>query len=281
LKQKRHSSKEKSSNLGLLLLVIIIVIAAIWFTFYYEPVIDIKTEFPEENNSEILEETNIEEEITQDNLTIEVVNGPEDQFAESGEGHWTHMPLKFYIMNENECGLYESNKIRKGFRELQNVTDDVISFVQTYNESESDINLRCSFLDDCYVYKIHNRRVGNVIYKSYEESICAHIKGLAQITEYEGDKILKAQIEMIGLSGFSETTNKGMSGFYIGSCGHATTEIHEILHTFGFGHVNDPESIMFYSEDGVQYTLQEKGSCVGSKKEVDQIFIDKIKEIYG
>ena len=92
---------------------------------------------------------------------------------------------------------------------------------------------------------------------------------------------LKADIELIGLAGFAETTGKGASGFYIGSCGHSTTEIHEILHTLGYGHVDDEDNIMYYQEDSIGYTIQEEGACLGSKKYIDEEIIKDLVNIYS
>jgi len=197
-----------------------------------------------------------------------------DEFYGAGKLHWTHMPLTYFIVNEKECGSYEVNKIKKGFDAIENATNGVVRFEKT--DRFADIDIYCSFLEGCYEYKVDIREEEGVIYR--QETICAHEKGIARITSVKGNRILKASIELIGLAGFAETTGKGASGFYIGSCGHATTEIHEILHTFGYGHIDDPKSIMYYKEDAVGLTIQEQGQCVGSKKYIDEeISLDLIR----
>jgi hypothetical protein len=190
--------------------------------------------------------------------------------------HWGHMPITYYISNEEECGDYEARKIIRGFNEVENATKGAVFFEKI--DQPADINIKCSFIEDCYRYWVDVQETK--IYRY--ESICNHIKGTAWITRARGYEILNAEIELIGLAGFAETNyGRGSSGFYIGSCGHATTEVHEILHTFGFGHKNDTKSIMYYAEDSVLYTLQEPGACIGKRKTIDQNIVNGLIQIYG
>ena len=202
---------------------------------------------------------------------------PTDEFSHVEGMHWTHMPVTYFIVNEEECGDYEARKIQRGFDAIEEATGGVVSFKKI--DGEADIDVRCSFIENCYEKKVDIRKEEGVVYKY--ETICHHAKGVAQIIERKGNMILKAKIEMIGLAGFVETTGEGASGFYVGSCGHATTEIHEILHTFNYGHIDDPRSIMYYAEDGVGYTIQPRGACTGSKKEVDKSIVDDLVETYS
>ena len=198
----------------------------------------------------------------------------EDEFYSVEKLHWTHMPVTYFIVNEEECGDYEARKIQKAFDEIKNAANGAVSFKKS--DKPADIDIYCTFLEDCYEYKVDIRKEEGRVYRY--ETICEHKKGIAQITEVRGYKILKAEIELIGLAGFAETTGQGASGFYIGSCGHSTTEIHEILHTFGYGHVDDKNSIMYFQEDGIGLTIQEEGECLGSKKYIDEeIALDLVK----
>ena len=216
--------------------------------------------------------------IIKQNITEEEDVEMEDEFYQAGKAlRWDHMPVTYRIMNEEECGGYESRKIQKGFDLIENATGAVVSFMKI-EDGEADIEVSCSFIEDCYEKKVDVRAEEGVVYKY--ETICAHDRGRAQITKLIGDKILKARIEMIGLAGFAETGGTGSSGFFIGSCGHTTTEIHEILHTFGYGHISDPKSIMYYKEDGIGYTIQDSDACAGSKKDIDKEIIEDLIRIY-
>lgn len=232
--------------------------------------------FSLENNTAIV--NNILTNIT----TMEKTTNEEgDEFYMLTKPHWTHMPLKYFITNEKECGSYEVNKVKKGFKEIVVSTKEAVDFIKTANEEDADIIIKCSFIKDCYTKKIDIENFGDYYTRTVYENICAHKRGIAKITEFTENKIIKAEIELIGLYGFAETNFRGMSGFYIGSCGHATTEIHEILHTFDYGHVNDLRSIMYYKGDGMGYTVQNEGECIGSKLDIDKFIIEDLIETYS
>ncbi len=190
---------------------------------------------------------------------------------------WPELPVTYKIMNPDECGSYEANKIRKAFARIEEESDKAVIFRETENSS-ADIELTCAYIKDCYKKKIDIRREEGVIYKY--ESICSHAAGFAEITETEGFKLKKAEITIVGLDGFAETTGMGMSGFYIGGCGHPTVEMHEILHTFGFGHSDDPDSIMYYSTELVPYTIQKEGACIGSDIPLGRDIVEELKFVY-
>ena len=229
------------------------------------------------NNSTNQKETKIEAKINVDEL------GDDDQFK-TDELHWTHMPITYHILNPGhmlkDCEKYESNKIRKGFDRIENATKGVVHFKEVKKQEDADIVVSCSFLEDCYKQTV-DTSTKDFGYVLLGESICEHTKGLASITKNEGNKILNAEIEMIGLAGFAETKNKGVSGFFFGSCGHPTIEIHEILHIFGYGHVSDLDSIMYYLDDVSGYTAYSKGDCIGSNKEIDEWIVEDLIKTYS
>ena len=216
-----------------------------------------------------------EPEIIQPNISEPAVIEPAE--PELRVVHWTHMPVTYYVTNEQECGDYEIRKIQRAFEAIEDATNNIVTFKKI--DIPADIDITCSFLEGCYKKTVDIREEEGVVYRY--ETICAHDKGRAQITALRGFEILKARIELIGLAGFAETKGRGPSGFYVGSCGHSTTEIHEILHAFGFGHIDDPKSIMYPAAESVGFTIQEEGSCLGSKKEIDKIIVDKLIEVYS
>ncbi len=200
----------------------------------------------------------------------------EDNFSSAEELHWTHLPVTYSIQNEEDCGDYEVRKIGRAFDAISSATGSKVYFGKV--KAEGDIVFRCSFIEDCYKLVTDIDDDAGLVY--YYELICGHNKGLAT-TRILGNKILGSEIEMFGLAGFSETSGRGTSGFYIGSCGHPTTEIHEILHAFGYGHSDDNSSIMYYAEDAVGTVVQEAGSCVGKRKEIDADIVDSLVKTYG
>ena len=204
----------------------------------------------------------------------------EDNFSKTEGMHWTHMPISYFIVNKKICGNYESNMIQKAFNEIENATKDIVYFKEI-NNTGADIKINCSFLENCYQHNIQVEHSGDLIITTTNESICAHDKGRAQITESSNNKILKANIEMIGLAGFAETNYEGMSGFAVGSCGYPETEIHEILHAFGFGHVNNSKSIMSPESEGVGYTLYRPGECLESINSIDEDIVNSLIADYS
>lgn len=193
--------------------------------------------------------------------------------------YWEDLPITYQITNEEDCGEYETRKIHRAFNQIQEATNKIVQFQEVKNREDADIELTCKYLKDCYKKKIDIRKEEGVIYEY--ESICPHEAGVAQITHYQGFALQKAKIDLIGLAGFAETSGSGASGFYIGSCGHATVEVHEILHTLGFGHTNDPESVMYHQTELIPYTIQKEGACLGSEKKIDQKIVDDLLFIYG
>ena len=209
------------------------------------------------------------------NKTLEDTGKPETKKL-----HWTHMPVTYNIHNRahmlKDCGRYESNKIKRAFDRIENATNGIVNFKEVDNQKEADIVLTCSLIEDCYKTKtdISDNWV------TITETICEHAKGNANITDTESYKILKARVEIIGLAGFAETKHKGPSGFYFGSCGHPTTEIHEILHNFGYEHINNPDSIMYLKINLVGSTRFSKGKCVGTDKQIDDWIVKDLIETY-
>jgi hypothetical protein len=190
--------------------------------------------------------------------------------------HWANMPVTYSVVNEQECGSYETNKINRAFNEVSNATKGAVLFERV--DGHANIEVSCSFLEDCYEKFTDIDDVTNSVTRY--ESICAHNRGVAQFI-YIGNEIKNASINLVGLAGFSEQTRQGPSGFYIGTCGHINTEVHEILHTFGYGHVNDTRSIMYPTGDTVGLTIRKQGKCQESKKEIDKDIVKDLIDTYA
>lgn len=148
----------------------------------------------------------------------------EDNYSHINGSHWTHMPLT-YTINKN-CNNRIDN-INQAIQILENSAADKISFKEAANNP--DINLSCSFLDNCY----ENKTRRSWFWIITTEAICSHETGTAQITS-RGNKIIRADINLV-------STEKQEN------C--SETEIHEILHIFGYQHSENNESIMFPVKD--------------------------------
>jgi len=86
--------------------------------------------------------------------------------------------------------------------------------------------------------------------------------GLAQIKDISDNQIKYATIDFYKIS-------KTVSDYSGGCQNYPSTELHEILHTFGYGHSNDSKNLM------APYDL----GCSGN--ELDETLINGLKEVYS
>jgi len=192
---------------------------------------------------------------------------------------WASLPITYYVTNENKCGRFETRQIEKAFDRVTEATEGIVTFKKV--DKPANIDVRCTLIEDCYSKSTDIQREGDTVVVYRYESICKHTLGIAQITELKGNQISKATIEIIGLAGFVETTGRGTSGFYVGTCGGTDIEVHEILHVFGYQHLDDPNSIMYYAGDVMGFTIREEGQCLMSKKEIDKVITDDLISTYS
>jgi uncharacterized protein YxeA len=122
--------------------------------------------------------------------------------------------ITYSFNNKTFCGNLEVKRIEKAFFEIQNQTDNVLSFTEV-NENGS-IKINCS----------------KYLLKSDTEGY--FISGNA-VFESKGDEITKGEINLYNCK---ENT------YPLGCASFPDVEIHEILHTFGIGHIDNSSSIM-------------------------------------
>ncbi len=198
-----------------------------------------------------------------------------DAFSYVDKLHWGHMPV-VYSLDESVCGPYETSRIKRAFADITNSTNGAVYFRKANGTEPEDISITCSFVEDCYKTSVD-------VYSDYtvrSETICGHQLGIARTT-FQGSRILNSSIEMFGLAGFAETAGKGPSGFYVGTCGHAITEVHELLHAFGYQHSDDNASIMYPEADTFSLITQKEGSCIGSSREIDSSIAGDLIRTYS
>ncbi len=136
-----------------------------------------------------------------------------DDFSNTTELHWNHMPLNYKIYN---CTEYETKRIINGFDRIATETN-VVSFNKIEDNEKADISIICyeysKFEDPGYM------TAGEAMYWTYIDT----------------NIISKAEIYFYGIT----------STTYSGGCiTYPDTEIHEILHTLGFSHVRGYNYIM-------------------------------------
>ena len=189
---------------------------------------------------------------------------------------WEHIPLTYRI-NKASCGEFETNRIIEAFKEVQLAFGKTDFFKLV--EAKSDIEINCSFIKDCYKKDVQSEKSFFGSTTSVSETICPYQRGVAEFSYY--NKTIKSStITFYGLSGFLETDGKGPSGFLVGSCNNLNAEKHEILHVLGYGHVDDPDSIMYKSEDGAGFEIKTPDECNNSEKKIDQWISDDFKKDY-
>lgn len=208
-----------------------------------------------------------------ENVSTAVVT--DDAFSYVDRPHWRHMPV-VYSLDESACGSYETSRIKRAFADITNSTKGIVYFRKANSTEPADISITCTFVENCYKTSVD-------VYSDYTvryETICGHQLGIAR-TIFQGSRILNSSIEMFGLAGFSETAGKGPSGFYVGTCGHAITEVHELLHAFGYPHSADNSSIMYPEADTFSLITQKEGACIGSSREIDTSIADDLVKTYS
>ncbi|MBR9704531.1 hypothetical protein GOV12_03910 [Candidatus Pacearchaeota archaeon] len=162
-----------------------------------------------------------------------------DDYYYIEEEHWSHMPLTYSI--DEKCS--NKKKVKYAFSEIQRATDNQVSFIK--GNENPDIEIICK-----------NKPISEDYIKTLAES---------GADEYKVDNtIYHATIY------FYSSTHS--SGYY------PMIEIHEILHTFGFDHNDNINSIMYSDTENNEYIYDNfKNSDI---PKIDKYIIEKLKFIY-
>ena len=142
----------------------------------------------------------------------------EDSFPRVTSPHWTHMPITYSIKNCNN-----SEVIYNAINKLELETDKSVYFQEADNP---DIEISCISLENCYQEKIRKWFLWIIT----TEVICEHESGTSKITKMKGNKIIKAEIDLVEIPGKEDNCS--------------ATELHEILHAFDYGHSEKPGVLM-------------------------------------
>jgi hypothetical protein len=239
-------SFQKHKYLILFLIILIVGPLLVWYIY------NLEFSFGNENDQERV----IEEEIPMEEVTI-----VRDQFENIKQLHWNHMPLKYKIINLQDCGGDEVKEARKAFELVQNQTDNLVRFEET--EGESDIKLEC--VKGGIPKEMEGKReCENFTFDHYKTQLSVYTEGLLsrfsqklvstklinrseKITVYQicwewgnfNPMMVLAEEQMPEIS--DDEINEGYINLYLYGegvrCAHfPAREVHEILHNLGIAH---------------------------------------------
>ena len=168
---------------------------------------------------------------SEDNLTS-IYENEEEIVEQPLYLYWRSLPIHYFFSENYPCVDYRKNNIEESFNIIEEKTDKIVTFYE--EKSEYAIEIKC--------------------YDEYETEEASAYGG---IDYYEGDKEI--------LDGFVEFYKEDSKNFE--TCySYPSVELHEILHAFGFDHIEDRKSIMSPFDD-----------CT----ELDPEIIDCLKHIYS
>ncbi len=174
-------------------------------------------------------------------ISEEYIGEFEDTYSNITELHWGHMPLIYKFDEDLECYSSEKNKVELAFSELSRVTNNSVSFIPGENY---DILITCPGI-------LSGRTIGESTYSYYPD---VNLITDGELILYRGRK----------------------------HCGwYPMTELHELLHLFGYGHEDAPGiySIIAEEEFGCSYGDYYKGSV--KDYAIDGWIREDLISIYG
>ncbi len=176
--------------------------------------------------------------------------GPQNQSPDIKEIHFGRMPITYFLdintfyydsygKQKKANDKYEEENIRRALKIIENSTENLVQFEEVQNEEDADL----------VIY-------GKPPEKNSDDRFIT--EGLAGPTQLSENKIVKAEVILYALkySFWHENVNTFVRdgwiwesrnynlveniGWEVRDCkDFPQTEIHEILHTFGFGHKYD------------------------------------------
>lgn len=143
------------------------------------------------------------EDVLEDNYLL-----PIDDYSFNTKAHWGHMPLTYAFQEKNvACKDSQMKRFRLAFSELQRLTNETVSFEELENSELSDLKIICKdILPVTYGGDYKYEELGNAELRGYWD------------------------INLITHSNITITKSVSNSGWY------PLTEMHEILHSLGYGH---------------------------------------------
>jgi len=202
-----------------------------------------------------------------------------DSFSKVTQVHWTTMPLTYQIFDEGNCNIIQINHFREGLEIIITLTNGLVNFTEV--EENPDLKVTCINREkieaNLLKWREENKICKNITIfdnpqtidwydyldetierfffaKILEETKDVKIWELCYTPESKSSGFL-FEASILGEGGPSEISSnqilKGEIKLYqeedgTSRCTYPTKEIHELLHSFGFGHVEEPSWDPYY-----------------------------------
>jgi len=173
-----------------------------------------------------------------------------DSFPKTQKLHWSHMPL-IYKFNGTRCQGDRYDKLIYAFNEFKTETNGSVYFIEGNYSQTPDIIINCIQYSGTTTYE------GDYSYETLGEG---------SLSAYMGNIIIQGTVNL-----YSTTASNGYFPFM---------EIHEILHTFNYSHVNEVSSIMYpYANTHSRYAYDNRD--IFGSPHIDNDIVKELDEIYG
>ena len=237
----------------------------------------------------------------------------EDSFSDISELHWDHMPISYKFINKEECDKIRYRNILESFKILNDITNGTIEFVETSEEPDLKIscidrdkvlkelgqkkickNISFNYSKDSIFYSEESNLSENEIFisgkrLSVSENETIYEICYADITRINftfnkkrmaegGPSEIEGKVIKRALANFFKEEETGIT------CSFPSIELHEILHSFNFGHSYEPLWDPYYGYGDGWFYLKDimfPQSYCELQKEVQEKYVSCLKYIYS
>ena len=168
------------------------------------------------------------------NATGNLIGTPAEEFP-----HWDANVIQYRFENRSECGPYQASRIEWALETITNETNRSITFLEN---PQGTLVFVCN--------------------RGFDRGV----SGMA----IQGEANYRTTPENVITSAEVYFSNSGPRTYSGGCRAYPDLEIHEILHVFGFEHIDDKMSIMYWQAQ----------SCRFDRLRIDPEIVQKLQEIY-
>ena len=167
--------------------------------------------------------------------------------------YYDSLPITYYFNNKYKCEGDRKERVLNALKIIEKETNGTISFIETQDNGDIEIN--------CYGEYLGKKIISEDGTVRFTQSTESTVAGEGGIESYVGD--FKIQ------QGFVYLYKRNINYKYCYN--YPDVELHELLHAFGFGHIDDSNSIM-----------NEEGSCTNKQDNfIDEDIVECLKLTYS